>query len=72
VSAKLCFEMTRQLVATPEEAESVGFRGSPTVLVGGEDPLADHEAPTGSSCLIYANPAGRFSHLAMLRTALTR
>ena len=48
----------RQLVTTAEQAEAVGFRGSPTVLVNGRDPFADPTAPTGLSCRVYSTEAG--------------
>ncbi len=31
--------VTHELVETPEQAERTGFRGSPTILVDGLDPL---------------------------------
>lgn len=49
---------TRHLVDTAEEAERVGFRGSPSVLVDGVDVFADPDAPVGLSCRIYQTPAG--------------
>ncbi len=45
-------------VTTAEEAEAVGFRGSPTVLVHGRDPFADPDAPVGLSCRVYRTEAG--------------
>jgi hypothetical protein len=45
-------------VETPEEAERLRFRGSPTVLVDGEDPFADADAPVGLSCRLFRTPAG--------------
>jgi hypothetical protein len=50
--------VTRQLVETSEEAERVGFRGSPSVLVDGVDPFADPDAPVGLSCRVYQTPQG--------------
>jgi hypothetical protein len=47
-----------RLVSTPEEAEAVGFRGSPTVLVNGHDPFADPDAPSGLSCRVFRTEAG--------------
>lgn len=47
-------------VTTPEQAQSTGFRGSPTVLWTG-DPFADPDAPVGLSCRVHrtdATPAG--------------
>lgn len=46
-------------VATPEDAERLSFRGSPTVLVDGEDPFADSAAPVGLSCRVFSTPDGR-------------
>ena len=45
-------------VTTPEQAQSTGFRGSPTVLVDGRDPFADPDAPVGLSCRVYRTDAG--------------
>ena len=47
-----------QLIDTPEAAEIHGFRGSPTVLVNGNDPFADPGAPVGLSCRVYVTPDG--------------
>lgn len=52
------FELDHRRVETPEAAEEVGFRGSPTVLVDGRDPFADDDDPTGLSCRIYQTPDG--------------
>lgn len=45
-------------IETPERAEAVAFRGSPTVLVDGEDPFLDEGAPVGLMCRIYRTPDG--------------
>lgn len=45
-------------VLTPEQAQSTGFRGSPTVLVDGRDPFADPDAPVGLSCRVFRADAG--------------
>ena len=47
-----------QTVTTPEEAEELRFRGSPTLLVDGADPFADESAPVGLSCRVYPTPEG--------------
>jgi hypothetical protein len=47
-----------RLVATAEEAEAIGFRGSPTVLVNGRDPFADPDAAAGLSCRVYRTEVG--------------
>ena len=45
-------------VETPEDAERLSFRGSPTVLVDGADPFADPSAPVGLSCRVFRTPEG--------------
>lgn len=35
------------------EAEEMGFRGSPTILIDGRDPFADAGTPAGLSCRVY-------------------
>ena len=51
-------EVEKILVSTPEEAQERGFRGSPSVLVDGEDPFAQPGAPVGLSCRLYRTPDG--------------
>lgn len=50
--------VTRHLVETFDEAERVGFHGSPSVLVDGVDPFADAGAGVGLACRIYQTPDG--------------
>jgi len=67
-------EITYERVETQEQAERLGFRGSPTLLVDGEDPFADQDAPVGLACRIYRTeqgPQGAPS-VAQLRAALER
>lgn len=45
-------------VASPGEAEVIGFRGSPTVLLDGIDPFFDGAAPVGLSCRIFRTDTG--------------
>lgn len=45
-------------VTTPEDAERLRFRGSPTVLVDGADPLASDLDPVGLSCRVFRTPDG--------------
>lgn len=52
------FELGCELVATPDEAERLGFTGSPTVLVDGTDPFATGDMPSGLACRMYATPEG--------------
>lgn len=49
----------RRLVTTPEEAQAARFRGSPTVLVDGEDPFASGDDESfGLACRVYQTPEG--------------
>lgn len=48
----------RQLIETPDAAAEFGFRGSPTVVIDGEDPFADPSAPVGLSCRVYRTDEG--------------
>ena len=58
ISGRPDVTLRRELVATAEQAERIGFRGSPSILVDGVDPFADPNAPVGLACRIYATPAG--------------
>lgn len=63
-----------ETVASPEDAERVGFRGSPTILIDDEDPFEEGSAPVGFACRVYRNEAGSEGapSLAQLRAALGR
>lgn len=50
--------ITRRTVTTPEGAERERFRGSPSILIDGEDRFADADEPFGLSCRLYSTPAG--------------
>jgi hypothetical protein len=50
--------VTHRQVLSPEDAETLPFRGSPTILVDGRDPFADPQAPVGLSCRVYTTDAG--------------
>ncbi|MFQ5967049.1 MAG: thioredoxin family protein [Acidimicrobiia bacterium] len=52
------WEIHYQLVESFEDAERLGFRGSPTVLVDGRDPFADESAPIGFACRVYRTESG--------------
>jgi hypothetical protein len=45
-------------VGTPEQAEALGFRGSPTLLVDGRDLFDDPATTVGLSCRLYPTPDG--------------
>ncbi len=49
-------------IRTDAEAQTAGFRGSPTILIDGTDlaPLG-HEDPPGLSCRVYRRRNGRIS-----------
>jgi len=66
--------MTMEEVATPEDAERLGFRGSPTILIDGHDPFAVGEHPGGLTCRIYLTEAGPQGSptVAQLEAALRR
>lgn len=48
----------RHLVETPEEAERVGFTGSPTIRINGSDPFATGSEQVGLACRVYPTPNG--------------
>ena len=50
--------VTHRLVESLDEAERLGFHGSPTILVQGVDPFADPSTPVGFSCRLYPTPEG--------------
>ncbi|MFE9888560.1 hypothetical protein [Streptomyces scopuliridis] len=45
-------------ISDPEEAERIGFTGSPTILIDGHDPFAEPGRPVGLSCRMYRTPDG--------------
>lgn len=48
----------RRQVTTSEQADELSFRGSPTVLLDGQDPCAEPDSPVGLSCRLYVTPDG--------------
>lgn len=50
--------VSRRLVDTNEEAERVGFHGSPSILVDGVDAFAEPGDGVGLSCRVYRTPDG--------------
>jgi hypothetical protein len=48
-----------ELVADADAAEQIGFSGSPTILIDGEDPFASPRATPAFACRIYVTPEGR-------------
>ena len=51
-------EVVRRRLDTIEDAEAVGFAGSPTILIDGRDPFADPATPPSLSCRLYRTPGG--------------
>jgi hypothetical protein len=51
-------EITRVVVKTPDDAENLGFIGSPTVLVDGKDPFATGSEPVAMACRLFNTPEG--------------
>jgi hypothetical protein len=47
-----------QRVETPEDAVTLRFRGSPTLLIDGTDPFIEDDAPFGLSCRVYRTETG--------------
>lgn len=58
LASELGFELHRRKVDSPELAERLGFRGSPTVLVDGRDPFATGDEPVGLACRVYLTDDG--------------
>ena len=50
--------VTRHRVETVDEAERLGFHGSPSILVDGVDVFAEPGAGVGLSCRVYRTPDG--------------
>jgi len=45
-------------VTTQEQAQRLGFRGSPSVLVDGRDLFVEPDAAFGMMCRVYSTPDG--------------
>lgn len=58
VAARRGLAVERRIVATAEEAEAAGFRGSPTILIDGRDRFASGDERFGLTCRLYATPDG--------------
>lgn len=69
----LDFTVHPQPITNHEAAVDAGFRGSPTVLVDGIDPLADKDTPVGLACRIYRteNQIAGSPSLSQLRTVIS-
>lgn len=51
-------EVEHVRVDSIEQAEAIGFRGSPTVLIDDMDPFAGDDAAAGFACRLYRTPEG--------------
>ena len=51
--------INHDLVATAEDAERLGFIGSPTILVDGLDPFATGGEQPALACRVFSTPEGR-------------
>jgi hypothetical protein len=51
-------EISYQKVESHGEADHLAFRGSPTIMISGDDPFADPDAPVGLSCRVYRTGEG--------------
>ena len=49
----------RVLVETPEDAERLGFIGSPTILLDGRDPFATGNEQPALACRVFSTPDRR-------------
>ncbi len=50
--------IARRRIESPEDAERVGFHGSPSILVDGVDAFAEPGAGVGMACRVYSTPEG--------------
>ena len=57
-SARSDISVTRRVVESIDEAERLGFHGSPSILVDGEDAFADADTAVGLFCRVYRTPEG--------------
>lgn len=57
-SLELDVRVQRRKVETPEQAEQIGFHGSPTLLIDGTDPFDERRTPVGLTCRVYQTPEG--------------
>jgi hypothetical protein len=50
--------VTYRTAGNPDEAERLGFRGSPTILASGRDDFARPGDPVGLACRLYPSAGG--------------
>ncbi|MER5852385.1 hypothetical protein ABT126_36680 [Streptomyces sp. NPDC002012] len=51
-------DVVTRVVTDQAEAERIGFTGSPTILIDGEDPFAEAGRAQGMTCRLYRTPEG--------------
>ena len=49
----------RVLVETTDDAERLGFIGSPTIVIDGRDPFASGQERPALACRVFTTPEGR-------------
>ena len=51
-------QVTARAVVTDEDADLLGFTGSPTILIGGQDPFCGPGMAPALACRVYSTPDG--------------
>lgn len=51
-------ETKMQQIESPEQAASLDFHGSPTILIDGVDAFGDQSTPVGYACRVYETDHG--------------
>ena len=51
-------EIIYQRIDSPDDAERLGFHGSPTLLINGRDVFATREMPVSFGCRMYETEEG--------------
>jgi hypothetical protein len=59
MSGRFDVRVIRRIVEDQDQAERLGMRGSPTLLVDGIDPFAEPGTPFSVSCRMYRVEGGR-------------
>lgn len=52
------FAVTHEVITSAEQAEAVGFLGSPSMRIDGVDPFARGDESPGLACRVYDTPEG--------------
>ena len=74
LAARPDIQVTRQVVATEDEARRLGMTGSPTILADGRDPFPSPGQQPSLSCRLYPGEHGHLGPAptaSQLREALT-